>query len=376
MSNAFLSTQVLADPSATVAGKEIIFTTPDRMAQSINYSFATGACHNALSQGFADRVFIQGSTFMTEMAQWRIPLVSREHTELEVVLNYRLHGTSTACNAKIVLDVGANSAISTINLPTSTNGIVNDTLTIIMPSSTEYYATVTLELQGDGSAADAEIFSIMARWKRIGSPIPGGEKTLYNPNPTNKFRPFGTTNRTGADRALSSRFGYNMIDNIEIVRGRLRSYFTWSGVYSALSNQFGSTDDAAAPCIYAGPGDINRMVGYPLFPSGWEELTQAHKLKLHVRAIGDVTFDFMGNEIVVDQATSTTVGWSVFDLDIDQARLSELGDVNLPYYHSSFDFTSANVTALSGASGVFTTKYPTVDANNSGAILGISLMGV
>lgn len=374
MSNAFLSTQVLADPSATVAGKKITFTTPNRMAQSINYSFATGACHNALSQGFSDRVFIQGSTFMTEMAQWRIPLVSREHTDLEVIFNYRLHGSSTSCNVKVVLDVGANSATTTINLPTTTNGIVNDTLTIIMPSSVQRYATVTVELQGDGSAADAEIFSVMARWKRIVSPISAGEKEQYNT--TSSFRPFGTTFNANADRALSSRFGYNMIDNIDIVRGRLRSYLTWSGVYSAVSNQYPSTDDAAAPCIYAGPGDINRMVGYPLFPSGWEELAQGVKLALHVRAIGDVTFEFMGNEIVVNQATSTTVGWSIFELEINQADLSELGDVNLPYYNASFDFSSSNVSALGGPAGIFTTKYPTVDSNNTGAILGILLMGV
>ena len=63
-------------------------------------------------------------------------------------------------------------------------------------------------------------------------------------------------------------------------------------------------------------------------------------------------------------------------LEIDQANLSELGDVNLPYYHSSFNFTSENVSAIGGPAGVFTTKYPTVDSNNTGAILGISLMGI
>lgn len=372
MSNTYDVANVLADPSATVAGKKIQFTTPDRMAQSINYSFATGACHNVLSQGFSDRVFIQDNASLTEMAQWRIPLASLEHTELEIVMNYRLYGSSTSCNAKLTLDVGANSANVTINLPTSTDGIVNDSITITMPSSNEYYGTLTFEMQGDGSTAEAEIKSLMARWKRIASPISAGQKNQYVT--TENFRPFGTT-RTDADNALSSRFGYNMIDNIGIVRKRFKSYLNWSGIYSASSDQFPSTDDAAAGPIYIGPGNINTLVGYPLLPSGWEE-QPSPKLQLHVRAIGDVTFEFMGNEIVVDQATSTTVGWSIFELTIDQADLSLIGDINLPYYHASFDFTSDNVSALGGFSGLFTTKYPTVDSNNTGAILGITLMGI
>lgn len=372
MGNTYDATTILADPSSTVAGKEIQFSTPDRMAQSINYSFATGACHNVLSQAYSDKVFIQDSSSFTEMSQWRIPLVSLEHNELEVVMNYRLYGSSSSCNAKITLDVGANTANSTINLATSTNGIANGSVTIVMPSSNEYYGTLTIELQGDGSTAEVELFSIMARFKRINSPIPAGQKNQYVT--TENFRPFGTV-RTDSDNALSSRFGYNMIDNISIMRKRLKSYLTWSGVYSPSSNQYPSLEDASASVVYIGQGHIGTLFSYPLLPSGWEELV-GNKLQLHVRAIGDVIFEFMGNQIVVDQATSSTVGWSIFELSIDQIDLSEIGDINLPYYIGEFDQVLDNYSTLGSWGSPFTTRFPVVNSGNTGAILAITLMGI
>ena len=372
MGNTYDASNILADPSATVAGKQIQFTTPDRMAQSINYSFATGACHNVLSQAYSDKVFIQDNSSLTEMSQWRIPLASLEHSELEIVVNYRLHGTSSSCNAKFILEIGASSANVTMNLPSTSNGIVNNSITISMPGSNEYYGTLTLQVQGDGSTADVEIFTVMARWKRIASPISAGKKNQYTT--TEFFKPFGTT-RTDANNALSSRFGYNMIDNIDIMRKRFKSYLTWSGVYSASSNQFPSLADAAASVIYIGAGHVTTLLSYPMLPSGWEELT-GNKLQLHVKAIGDVTFDFMGNEIVVDQATSTTVGWSIFELTIDQVDLSEIGDINLPYYEARLDSSDQNYSSLGRFVSGFTTKYPTVDSGNTGAILGLTLMGI
>lgn len=371
MSNSYNASSILADPSGTVAGKDIIFTTPDRMAQSINYSFAAGGCHNVLSQAYADTVFVQDSTSFVEMSQWRIPLVSLEHTELEIVINYKLDGVSTACNAKLNLQIGASSSSVTINLPTSTNNIVNDSINITMPASNEYYGTLTIEIQADSTTAEVQVFSLMAAWKRINSPISAGQKNQYLT--TEKFRPFGTV-RTNADNALTSRFAHNMIDDIAILRTRYKSYLTWSGVYAPSSSS--SLTDAAASAVYLGTGHIDNLVGFPMLPNGWEELT-GNKLELHVRAIGDVTFDFMGNEIVIDQATSFTVGWSIFTLEIDNADLSDIGDLNLPYYQATVDNTSQNYGNLAGYLPTpFTTRFPVVNSGNSGAILSITLMGV
>ena len=95
MSNSYSTNLLLADPSSTVAGKDVDYQTPQRMANSINYSYAVGASHNALSQSYADKCFIQDSSSFVEMSQWRIPLVSLDHNELEVVAHYDIIGTSS-----------------------------------------------------------------------------------------------------------------------------------------------------------------------------------------------------------------------------------------------------------------------------------------
>ena len=82
MSNSYSPTTILADPASTVAGKEVTFSTPERMANGINFGFATGNCENVISQAFADRCFVQSSSTYTEMAEWRIPLVSLAHDEI------------------------------------------------------------------------------------------------------------------------------------------------------------------------------------------------------------------------------------------------------------------------------------------------------
>ena len=103
MSNTYISSQLLPAPSTTVAGKSVDYQTPRRLANSINYAFATGATYNVVSQSYADRTFMQSSSSLVEMSEWRIPLVSLEHNELEVVVHYDVLGSSSNCNLRFVL---------------------------------------------------------------------------------------------------------------------------------------------------------------------------------------------------------------------------------------------------------------------------------
>jgi len=375
MSNSYNPSTILADPSSTVAGREVTFETPQRMANSINYCFGRGHCTNVLSQAYGDRSFNQDASTFTEMSQWRIPLVSLQHNQLECVVNYRLHGSSANCDAKFSLDVGGSTASVTINLPTSTNGIANGTISITMPASDQYYGTLTMEVVGAGSTAEVQIFSVMASWEPLTSPLSAGAKYQYNL--TDAFYPMGTT-RTGTNQALTSRFGHHMIDDIEIVRQRMRSYLTWSGLYSASSSS--SLSVAAASEIYVGVGLIGLFASYPLIPTGFEQL-QGRKLEAHIRTIGSITFDFFGNRIEITR-TAQTVGWTIVTLEVDNATRSERGDTNAPYYLASIEYSDDNVKALVSASPSAsgynnpTTLYPTVDAGNDGNIIGFTLMGV
>ena len=171
MSNSYTTSELLPDPSSTVAGRVVDYQTPRRLANSINYAFATGGTYNVVSQSYADRTFIQGSSSLTEMSEWRIPLVSLEHNELEVIVHYDILGSSSNCSLRFVLQVGTVTTAKLLMCP-STAEIASDSFTISMPSSDQYYATLTVQAQGDSSVnADLHVKTIVARWKPISSPF-------------------------------------------------------------------------------------------------------------------------------------------------------------------------------------------------------------
>jgi len=374
MSNSYSTNLLLADPSSTVAGKNVDYQTPQRMANSINYSYAVGASHNVLSQSYSDRCFIQDSSSFVEMSQWRIPLVSLDHDELEVIAHYDIIGTSSNCNLRLTVEVDTASTSLTLNLPSSAE-IASDSFTVTFPGSNQYYATVTLEIQAD-SANNAEVVlkSIMARWKPINSPISAGRKKQYTTTPD--LTPFGTS-RTGINQAFTSRFAHNMIDNIQIVRERMQSYLTWSSCYSANSSIFSNPEDAGVPEIYLGAGHIRILGGYPLVPSGYDALNHK-KLELHVRSVGDYTnteFEFFGNIINLTNSAGS-VDWSIHTIDIDYEKMSRRGDILLPYFDASLDNSETNLDNLVNYGSVANTDYPTVTSGIYGNILSICLMGI
>ena len=374
MSNSYSSNLLLADPSSTVAGKYVDYQTPQRMSNSINYSFGVGSTHNILSQSYADKTFIQSSSTFLEMSQWRIPLCSLEHNELEIVVYYDIIGTSSNCDLRFILDVGSASANVTINLP-STAEIASDTLTITLPSSDQYYGTLTLQARGDlSNNAEVDLKSILARWSPISSPIPTGIKNQYETS--DRFIPCGT-NRTGVNQAFTSRFAHNMIDNIDLVRKRLRSYITWSGCYNINSSIFPNPIDAGAPETFIGVGHISTLAGYPLAPSGFDVL-EDRKLELHIKYIGDSTnteFDFFGNRIVLTNSAGV-VDWSIHTIELDYDSISRIGDILLPYYRASLDNSTQNHNTLVNYGNIPAFFYPTIHTSNYGMILAITLMGI
>jgi len=373
MSNSYDSTTILADPSSTVAARNIDRLTPQRIANGINYSIGAGGCHNVLSQSYQDKVFIQDSGSFTEMSQWRIPLVSDDHNTLEVVIHYDIQNVSSTCKAKFTLEVGIVSANLEIALP-STAEIADGSFSIAIPSSDEYYATLTMFTKADTSTpAEPIIKCVMARWTRISSPIPAG--TIKQYEASDSLTPMGTS-RTNVNEAFTSRFAHNVIDNVTLLRKRLQSYLTWSSVYSASSALFSSVD-AGAPEVYLSVGHMKLMGGYPLAPTGYDKLTH-RKIELHVRSIGKssgIEFDFFGNTISISTSAGS-VEWTIHTLELDYEKLNTRGDITLPYYDASLDNTAQNQTTLPNYGFVPSIKYPAVTTNNHGTILSLTLMGI
>lgn len=374
MSNSYSSASILSDPASTVASRQVTFETPERMGNASNFAFATGNCENVLSQAFADRCFITDSTSYVEMAEWRIPLVSLEHDEIEFIVNYRTHGTVSACNVRFTIDIDGSTFTSVLSLSSTTNGFANNDVTVTFPSGTHYYATLTMEIIVN-SGAEVEMFSVMAYFKRLASPLAAGFKFQYS-NAT-AITPYGI-NRLKVNQAFTSRFAHNMIDNITELRKRFRSLLSWSGVYNTNSTLFPSFTEAAMSQIYIGSGDIGTLLAYPLLPSGFENL-DFDKLQLHVKVIGDIDFTFFGQSFSINQASDTTIGWHIFDLEIDNGQLSVLGDTRLPYYDATFDNNSENSASLVDLDTPRANRYPpalTGVGKTRNTIIGLTLIGV
>jgi hypothetical protein len=381
MSNSYNTSTLLADPSSVVAGRKIEYQTPQRIANANNYSFAVGACHNVISQSYSDITFIQDSGSFTEMCEWRIPLVSLQHSTLEIVVNYKIHGTASplASNIRFTLDVDGGTANVTINLPNSSNGIANDDLTITMPSpstSQVYYATLTCEVQADSaSSSEVEIKSIMCRWKPLNSPLSTG--SLYQYDSDSVFYGKGTA-RTGHNQALTSRFAHQVIDNIELTRQRLKSYLAWSPVYNSSSSIFTNPADGAAPEVFLSVGHIDSLISQVLISGGWDNVT-TRKLELHFRYIRSTvakSFDFFGNSIDLATGTGGTTTWDTYTLELDYSALSTMGDTNLSYYTAMLDNTNNNFNTLAGLANLPSARYPTPSSDTWGFIIGLTIMGV
>lgn len=374
MSNSYNATTILADPASTVAGRQVTLSTPERMANGINFAFATGNCENVISQAFADRCFITSAFSYTKMAEWRVPLVSLDHDEIEYIVNYRTHGSVSGCNIRFTLDVNGTTVTSILALSSTTNAFANNNGVITFPAGNHYYGTVTMEIETN-SGAEVEVFSVMAYFKRIVSPIPAGQKNQYNASTF--VTPFGTT-RTTANNAFTSRFAHNMIDNIDELRKRFKSLLSWSGVYSTSSTIYPDASDAATSQIYIGAGDIDSLFAYLLLPSGFENLS-FDKLELHVKAIGDVNFTFFGQSLSINQASDTTIGWTIFDLEIDNGELSAVGDTRLPYYQATFDATNENQDNLISIFNPRSERYPPAlvgASQTANTIIALTLIGV
>jgi hypothetical protein len=231
-----------------------------------------------------------------------------------------------------------------------------------------------MEVQAN-SGAEVQIMSVMGYFKRLASPLSAGQKTPYDN--TKAVTPFGIT-RLKVNQAFTSRFAHNMIDNITELRKRFRSLLSWSGVYSTSSTLFPSFTEAAMSQIYIGSGDIGTLLAYPMLPSGFENL-DFDKLQLHVKAIGDIDFTFFGQSLSINQASDTTIGWHIFDLEIDNGEISVVGDTRLPYYDATFDNNEENQTNLVSLANLRINRYPpalTGATKTTSTIIGLTLIGV
>jgi hypothetical protein len=318
MSNSFASPPPLADPQTVVAGQPISYGAINSIGQTLNYCFGVGGITNIISQAWSDGSCSQSATTYQTMCEWKLPQASDLHLDLEVYL--LVHGTGSI---RLTLDFDSSSDVQEVATSGGSEALYISTLSL--SSFGASFGTLTLE--GKATSGTVKIASIMARWAPLTSPLPTSNATVMG----NTFKPFGI-GRLDDQKPLSARIGHNMINDIATLRGRLRTWISWSAVKNA-----DNAGTSLAPAEWIGSGDLVRL----LTPTHihWAE-TLPLTIYAAIYAEGIVTslsFDILGT-----RQTITTNGWSflILSINIDAERSSSF---KLPIYRVGLDSSEYNI---------------------------------
>ena len=350
MSNSFTTPPLLADETTVVAGLPIGEGAVTRMSETMNYLWHYGSTTNALSQAWAEGQFVQKGLTLVEMAEWALPVISNDHYELEVIVIAKGSGT-----IRLELE-GATTAQVTDEVSSTGAGPHLVRLSLILGTPTDEYLTLTMKVaHTTGATSRHEIQSIMARWVPLPSPVTAGARYRLS----DKFVPFGI-NRVGNDYPLSSRWGVNARNNVELLRKRPVVYLTWSGVQN-LDSAPTSIDDPAPP-KYLGIGDIDVLAAPIHIPT---EAVLGDTYEINVALLIDdlpagysVSYFVLGSEIEV-----SANGWHVETvrvlIDRDEAMSRAL---SLNIYRVGPDNDPINLSVLASLNTYASPNLPKVKA--------------
>lgn len=320
MSNSFVSPPTIADPQTVVAGQPISAGAVTALGQTINYSFAQGGISNVISQAWVDGACSQSLTTYQTMCEWKLPAASTMHQDLEVYL--LVHGTGSV---RLTLAMGGTTTTEEVATSGGSEALYLSTLSLATFTAT--FGTLTLEAKHTSGGA-IRIASIMARWAPLSSPLPTEQGTIAG----QLFTPLGIS-RLGVEKPLSARVGHRMLDNLTALRGRYRTWVSWSAVDNADGE-----GTSLAPAQWIGAGDLYRLIS-PTHIHGAETLPLV--IYCAVRAaniVTEMTFDILGA-----RQTLTSNGWTFLTLalELDPERSSSF---KLPVYRVGLDPSQHNMS--------------------------------
>ena len=330
MSNSFTSPPIFTDPQAVVAGQPISSGPVSRIGETINYAFAQGGITNVISQAWTTGACSQSLTTYQSMCEWYLPAASTLHQDLEVYII--AHGTGSI---RLTLAMGGTSTQEEVALSGGSAHLYISTLSLASFSAT--FGTLTMEVKA--TSGQVKVDSIMARWAPLISPLPTSTGAISGVT----FRPMGI-DRLDTDQPLSARVGHRMLQNIEALRGRYRTWLSWS---AALNADRGGED---RPVEWLGGGDIPWLAA-PTHIHWGETIPQTIYCAIKTEIVTDpVVVDIMGQRY-----TLTINGWNIITiaLDIDPERVNAF---KLPIYRVGLDSTEHNLigTGWNGSRGVST----------------------
>jgi hypothetical protein len=358
MSNSFTSSPTLVDPSRLTASQTIRSTEIARLSDLANYCFATGGTHNVISQLYDDNGFCTSSNIFINMAEWLIPRISNEHNTLVVNLQ-AFCPTSANATAELDLYIGAVKYTTQITLTDQGryNASFNSGTITATGAHTEEEAVLALGLKAP-TGQEVVLLGIQANWQALSSPLTTGELGQHD----DIFTPQGQT-RQGVDKPLSSRWGVEMLENINTLRRRPRVLFNWSGVRNTSSSSAISVRGAAPKAI--GRGDLSSFYSEVALFAGTAEDSNLYLrvwTKLSNYSSGDLYLDVMGNTLTLNSSS-----WQSHDIEFTVDEVARSNQFGLSMYRAGLDDTRAQINTVSS-----TLKPPSANPYISGlCIIGV-----
>lgn len=305
MSNSFPTPPpTLADETTTVAGQPIAEGAITAMSQSANYLWHYGATSNVMSQAWAEGQMVQKGTIGRSMLRYIIPTCTRDHYTLKVYAVAKGSGcikaildTSTGKFEGETCSTGAGPHLVTIDV-------------VLTSTIADEYVELTFDVKHTADAtARHEITMLMARWEPLASPVTAGKRLQG----TDEFIPFGI-NRVGANYPLTSRWGRNMLTNVDTLRRRPQLWLSWSGVENLDAAPISITDPAPAKYLYTGDiGVLGQLVHIP------QEVILGGEYTIYVSAFieGLTVGQSKRLSILGHTLTFSSVGWNHETLTVE-----------------------------------------------------------
>tara|TARA_R100001460_G_scaffold104441_1_gene150142 strand:+ start:1338 stop:2414 length:1077 start_codon:yes stop_codon:yes gene_type:complete len=358
MSNSFTSDPTLVDPGRLTASQTIRTTEIARLSDLANYCFATGGAYNVISQLYDDNSFCTNSNTFISMAEWRIPRISNLHNTL--VINLQAF-CPTAANATAEIDLDFGSVKYTTQISLTDEGRYNASFSSGTITATGVHADETaivkLSLKAP-TGQEVVLLGIQANWQALTSPLTTGELGQHN----NTFTPQGQT-RQGTDKPLSSRWGVEMLNNLNTLRRRPRVLFNWSGVHNTSSSSPINVRGAAPKAI--GRGDLSSFYSEVALFAGTSEDDNLYLrvwTKLRNYSSGDLFLDVMGNTLTLNSSD-----WQSHDIEFTVDEVARSNQFGLSMYRAGLDDTRAQINTVSS-----TLKPPSANPHISGlCIIGV-----
>ena len=305
MSNSFPTPPpTLADETTTVAGQPIAEGAITAMSQTANYLWHYGATSNVLSQAWAEGQMVQKGTSYRIMLRYIIPTCTRDHYTLKVYAVAKGSGC-----IKAILDTSSGKFEGeTCSTGAGPHLVTIDVVVASTIADTDAELTFYVKHTADATSRH-EITMLMARWEPLASPVTPGKRLQG----TDEFIPFGI-DRVGADYPLSSRWGRNMLTNVETLRRRPQLWLSWSGVEGLNAPPTSITDPAPARYLYTGDiGVLGQVVHIP------QEVILEGGFSIYVAALvsGLTAGQTKSISILGHTVTFDSLGWNYRTLTVE-----------------------------------------------------------